>query len=111
MAIWLFMLPCSCRPVAVVKAIFIRALGLFSLNDCSRFVIACVWQSRKPSVGKSGMSQKRARRVFSSFIHFWKVKTGRERRDLLPNEGHMEDREFGFYYIIFHPLFGRSVSQ
>ncbi|MFD3001466.1 hypothetical protein ACFS7Z_13935 [Pontibacter toksunensis] len=31
--------------------------------------------------------------------------------ELLPFLGHVKSREFGFYYITFHPLFRRLVAQ
>ena len=61
-------------------AIWIKAFGLNSLNELSSFVIGFIWQSLKPSVCKTGMSNKLARSDFFSSLQpspecFWSVKS------------------------------------
>ena len=49
------------EPVAICT----KALGLKSLNDFSKLVMASIWQSRKLSVGSSGISNKPLLKDFS----------------------------------------------
>jgi hypothetical protein len=66
---------------ALLLAIWIRALGLASASDFSRFPIAVTWQSLKPSVIRGGTVRSFALSVSLSDSHslnvsgLWKANT------------------------------------